>query len=176
MDEWLNERDANGNGIRVKATYYVQAMFDDDYTQDSQIKSKIDNPVEQFFAFDLVKQENIESLEDGQQLSNFEVQDSIKMVWFPLARNKILVRFENLVDETEPLFQNVSLPDNRFFVNMSTLATDLWNKANQEHPVQLKNITFTEKSITGNMDIAELNARKIHWKIENPIPPMPNSD
>jgi hypothetical protein len=52
MDEFLDERDEYGNGIRVPASYYVQ-VFDSQVRQSNQRKmqQKVDDPAQYFFSF-----------------------------------------------------------------------------------------------------------------------------
>lgn len=56
MDEWLDETDSNGNGIKVPATYFVhlgnQNVTDSDSVQ-RRVQMRTDDPAQYFFSFNM---------------------------------------------------------------------------------------------------------------------------
>jgi len=62
VNEWLNERDESGHGIRVKATYYVE-LLDESKARSKQrlVQHKVNDPIQTSYAFDLSKTSNMTS-------------------------------------------------------------------------------------------------------------------
>jgi len=159
MGEWLDEKDANGNGIRVPATYFVQ-IFNQSAGPSLQrlVQHKQDDPAQYFFAFDLEKTgAHLEGSSLSQDLKDAGVAGEVTMVAFPLDRNKILVRLENLADRYDvgAASKNVSL---------RAVLHAFWTSANQAHSQEYSDLLVEEMSLTANMKMTEMLERKVHWR------------
>lgn len=169
--------DAYGNGIRVKATYYVELTSKDQDTVQRQVQQKVDNPAQYFYAFDLQKTHEMtykSQLSDDLKVCGFE--DSTTIVSFPMGKNKFMVRIENMADTYTSPQSNATVQNNAQSVDLNCIAGAYWNSANIAHPVGIYNIRVQEKSLTGNMDIDEFRNRKIHWKVSQRFDPIINQD
>ena len=59
MGEYLNETDAEGHGIRVPATYYLEIIKADERESNQRlVQMKTDNPAQYFFNFKASLNEN----------------------------------------------------------------------------------------------------------------------
>jgi hypothetical protein len=96
------------------------------------------------------------------------------MVSFPLAKNKFMVRLENLADAYTS--QGAATQNATQSVKLDCIGAAYWNSANVAHPVGIKGIQVSEKSLTGNMDIEEFKERKIQWKVAEQVDPLWNTD
>jgi len=72
----------------------------------------------------------------------------------PLARNKVMVRLENLYDNFDANAQAYTLL-------LSQLAEELWRNSNSGPMPSYK---MVETSVTGNMPVEEMESRRINWK------------
>ena len=100
MGQWMDEKDANGNGIRVPATYYLQ-LFNRADTKPMQriVQQKVDNPAQYFFNFNITKVADRSQQGDlREQLINSNIVDSMRLTYFPLDSESILLRIINLDD------------------------------------------------------------------------------
>jgi len=52
------------------------------------------------------------------------------------------------------------------WVDVQAVATAFWTQANIANPVDFT-VIIKEVSITGNMPIAEMHKRRLHWKTED---------
>jgi len=78
------------------------------------------------------------------------------MVTFPLARNKIMIRLENIGD----IYDNAA----EATVQLKDIALTLCYYANSMNTFYMwPEVTITEMSLTGNMPLEELKKRKIQW-------------
>lgn len=95
--EPLNETDSDGYGLKVNSRYWLQ-IFDIGTTKPLQRKQQlvIDQPLQYFFALNYTYNATRPAPKTYVQLDDFE---GGKYVVFPLAKNEILVRFENLQDK-----------------------------------------------------------------------------
>jgi hypothetical protein len=89
----------------------------------------------------------------SQGLIKSGISGSVKIVPIPLKRNKILFRLENL-DDTES-----------FFVNSTLVVQSFWSAANN---LDLPPFKLTETSVTGNMDLEEMQSRRLKWQTAVP--------
>ena len=150
MPEPLDETDASGNGIRVKASYNVQ-LFDNTKTKNMQrqVQLRTDSPAQYFFNFD-----------DGQAVPNtagFDfisktikeagIVDNVKLVTIPQDTNKMILRLENIGDALQKGADTQT-------VNLNKVL-DAFHASGSE---------ITEVTLTGNMPINEMWDRKIQWK------------
>lgn len=164
MGEPLNETDANGNGISVPATYFVQ-IFDRSQRSSLQrvIQQRQDAPAYYFFAFDAeVSTEPVFaslSVQVGLEevMKNNGFNEEMKLELFTMGKNKILMRVENIGD----LFDTEVLKYTK--VDLYSLAEDLFVLANLGQ-ASAQNIDITEMSITANQPYAEMASKKVQWK------------
>ena len=90
------------------------------------------------------------------KLAKAGVKDTVRMLTYPLAENKIMVRFENLADTTPAK------------VDLASIAVDLWDSVNGDLAAQ---VAMKEVTLTGNMGIQEMRDRKIQWNYEGKTAP-----
>lgn len=134
--EILNETDPNGVGIKTNAKYYVQ-IFDyvKGVSKQRQQQMLIDSPLQYFFSFEQFNQsskptsyqsklqfgaENAQTSKEQtqvQSLVKFTDVSTESLIYraFPLGRNKILVRFENVADRFDAKGQETKFIDVQAF-------------------------------------------------------------
>lgn len=161
----LNETDKNGHGIRIKATYYLEVSGLTDSRQ-RQVQQKTDNPLQVFFALNL-KSANEQS--SACQATNDFASPNVKYVAFPVAKNEILLRLENIGDVYDGAqAQSVDAIKllTKMFLQANGLMTDCSANADLFAQTRGQTISFdlTEVTLTGNMELSEMRARKIQWK------------
>lgn len=160
MGEWLDERGPDGQGIRVTSTYIVR-LSNGGATNQRVIQNKLDNPAQVFYNFELtqVSSQRASSSNYTSALWAAGVRDTLKLVTIPVAKNHVLLRFENLQDpvDGDTSSKVVQLDD----VIQAILK---WN-----NPTSYASLTYTtvEKSLTANMDLSDLIARRINWRTIN---------
>lgn len=164
MGEWLDEKDSYGNGIRVPATYYID-IFDSHRGQGPRqrlVQHRTDDPAQYFFNFDLISGGKPGVPSDlSHALSQAGINGTVKMVSLPLAKNKILVRLENLADHND--YWNMHANNRK--VEFKWLLEQMWKDANQQADSSPSvTIKYEEMSLTGNMKLTEMWDRKIQWK------------
>jgi hypothetical protein len=150
VNEFLDEVDEFGNGIRTKSTYYVQ--YYQQAKRDSYqrlVQTKIDAPLQYFFSFNVTTAEATE--EAG--LRAEESESPVRIQSLPKKKNQLMIRVENLSD------------DEAQTVNLTDFVQAMYTKANPMAPKATVN--FTEMSLSGNMPLTEMLQRKIHWKTDN---------
>jgi len=166
MGEWLDEKDELGRGIRVSATYHID-LFNSTERQSRQrlVQQRQDDAPHYFFNFDLQKTaQKGEATTLGKALSYAGIKNNVKMVSFPVDRNVITVRLENIADIND-LGENPAKGERIAF---KWLLQQMWKSANGAD-IDAKDITIKEKSLTGNMDIEEMRERKIQWKTKDKV-------
>jgi len=152
MDEFVDERDEFGRGIRVPASYWVQ-VFDSSVRPNNQrlVQLKSDEPARYFFNFDIHTTDTTPVVSTlSQDLKAAGIDGTVKIVTQPIAKNKILVRIENLHD----LFDGEQSPKQ---VNKN-FALALYKAANGDTNADF---AFRELSLSANMDVQEMRDRKI---------------
>lgn len=102
VTEQLNERDADGKGIRVPASYYVQ-LHNLSETESVQrlVQMKNDDPLQYLFAQNLQNEDGEVNDKQSKLSAAFVeagVQGMVKMTPVPVAKGKIILRFTNLGD------------------------------------------------------------------------------
>lgn len=90
VQEWLNETDQYGNGIRVVNTYYVQLSEGRDSLQ-RKVQHRQINPLQYFFG------EGDTQKTEHRILG--ELEEALNVEMFPVQKNEVLIRIENLEDE-----------------------------------------------------------------------------
>lgn len=159
VGEPLRERDANGNGIRVLATYLVQICDGESRLPlQRHAQHKINDPANYFFNFNLTETHAPKVKDDfAEDYKRAGVVDTVKVVHVPKARNLVNVRLENLADLYDSNHQT-------YKINLSGIAKALWKSANALNPVDFEALEINELSLTGNMLLEEMKARKIKWQ------------
>jgi len=79
-----------------------------------------------------------------------------KMVTFPLGKNKFTLRLENLADDMDN--------GKGTYLDLNAIIKALWDNANCLNPIDIDQIVITEQSLTGNMELSEMQKRKIQWQ------------
>jgi len=168
--EVLNETNADGQGIRVPATYYAQ-VFDASVRPSLQrlVQQKTDSPAQYFFSFehpDPVSKEAPEldasPLNAGMasslssDLKAAGIEDTVKLILVPKGRNRLAVRLENIAD----LYDKEGKTHQ---VDIKMALSALWKEANAGGDAQLQDVIYEETSLSGNMPVKEMWARKIKW-------------
>lgn len=174
VGENLNETDKNGYGMKVNARYWLD-IFDVNLGKSSQRKkqSENDQPLTLFFA-----SLNGSEIQDNQEILSAESSSTVnlhdaytsdyyewdrfgKVVFFPLWKNKILVRLENIADRFDTYAPTLKL-------NMEKFAYIFWMMSN---PMSKSKYvpTITEVALTANMLEKELQEmrKKRQWKAKN---------
>lgn len=160
MGEYLNELDQFGNGIRVPATYYVQ-IIDESQTPDLQRKvqlGKTDHPLQLIYSFDTEQKESSKSFEQPNFYQSQDIQDEVNMVAIPLEFNVLLIRLENIMDVTNPR------ADHNKVIDFQKLLGEMLRYANAGNQGYNKKMVIDEMSLTGNMKLSDMLARKIKWR------------
>lgn len=80
------------------------------------------------------------------------------MVAIPLEFNVLLIRLENTMDLTNPR------ADHKKVIDFQKLLEEMLRYANTGNGDYNKNMMIDEMSITGNMKLSEMLARKIKWR------------
>lgn len=100
VEEALDERDADGYGIKVNARYWIDVS--DPKSGKSQQRTQqlmVDQPLQYFFSFNYTAAEPTPKPAPAHK--NWEPLagiDTGKLLMMPLARNAILLRIENIFD------------------------------------------------------------------------------
>jgi len=89
VNEYLNERDDNNNGMRVKATYHLEFVDQNLGTRSVQryIQQHIEEPLQLFFANDLIPIKTLQTPGKyilSKALKAAGIEGSVKIVTFPL--------------------------------------------------------------------------------------------
>lgn len=167
VDENLDERDANGEGMAVTATYHIQ-LFNYKTTKSAQraVQKIVDEPLQYFFAMD---QEFPAELIDTDCFTETvrELQSSatengaLKIHMIPLAKNSILLRLENIAD----IFDG-SIESQTDYFDIPSFAQSIWDHANHGE-VELNDVRITERTLGDNEDRKDWLDQKHQWKTES---------
>lgn len=155
--EPLNERDADGFGIKVNARYYVQIFdYSKEKSQQRQQQMIVDQPLQLFFAFKYAMDE----VKGAKAPVDLSFQG--KYIIFPLAKNKILARFENIgdnFDDEEGIFGNSSQK-----VDIEKFAQKFYEDANSEAATtSAPQVNIVEVDLTNNQAWIDLEDKKAKW-------------
>jgi hypothetical protein len=156
VGEALNETDSKGFGMKVNSRYWLNIFdLEHGYSMQRELQNEIDKPVSLFFAKlpeDLLKSSGKASYvpvpkAEKSLLASFKDKYAYEMfgrtVFFPLAKNKILVRLENIADKFDMYTPNIE-------VNMEKFAYIFWMEANPESKTKVYPKIF-EMDLTANM-------------------------
>ena len=99
------------------------------------------------------------------------VPTSVKYVVFPVSRNQLWLRLENIGDrfDTDRFPNNFDPNDTTIRFPLDQFARNLFARANWNTPAakyNLTNILYQELSLTGNQLYSEVNAGKTNWRIQ----------
>lgn len=120
------------------------------------IQHKTDDPVQNLYSFSYNTTGTKGKASDlSQRLAGAGIKGTIKMVSMPIAKNKILVRFENIADLSD------ETSNMNYEINIDEVFNALYNDANDGN---FAYVQYKEMSLTGNMELSEMLARKIKWK------------
>lgn len=163
LDEKIDEKDSDGNGVPVQASYYVQ-YFNRKARAPVQrlVQQVINRPVQHFFAFDVAdpKPAKGQALDTqySQLLEKTGLTGEIRFDMQPMGRNSILMKIANIKDtfdsNGEVQFTQVKLRE---------LAEGLYMIANGEKP---KHIQITETSLSGNQKYTTMAEKKPQWLVQ----------
>jgi hypothetical protein len=79
------------------------------------------------------------------------------MLTVPMAKGKIMMRFENIADSFDDFAATRKL-------NKTMVIEALWKSANSKSDLSnMNSYTVSETSITGNQPIKAMNDRRLHW-------------
>jgi hypothetical protein len=170
--EPLSENGTYGNGIPIQATYTMHFVNKSTtYSKQRQQQLAIDDPLQYNFAFNYTIFTNME-VESNQDLlsgvvkqSNDQVPVPVKIISYPMDRNLLLVRLENIAD----LFDYPSgstLDDTLTYFDLNQLARNLYQYANG-NSYQLKAINIKEMQLTGITSQSDTYKSKYQWKGED---------
>jgi len=156
--EPLNETDSDGYGLKVNSRYWLQ-IFDIGTTKPLQRKQQleIDQPLQYFFALNYTYNATKPAPKTYVELDDFE---GGKYVVFPLAKNEILVRFENLQDKFD-------LNTTVLNVDIQKFALDFFyasNGAVKEPMVSIKEMDLSNNMLSSE---AEQVRNSYKWKGED---------
>lgn len=177
VGEPLNETTMYNYGIQVHATYHFQ-LFNRSTEPSCQriVQILVDEPLQYYFAFNWTNTTSAASLDDFQEnllslsaweklISDFSLTyalpDAVKANLFPMSRNNILVRVENIGDN----FDTPASSNRTFYVKLKDYAAALYQHVNSgKNAVLLNHINVNEMSLTGNQPYSDMLANKIHWR------------
>ena len=146
--------DADSNGIRVKATYYLELALNGAASSQRYLQQMTDEPCQIFYGFDLHAIEGRTVTSNlSESLKDAGINHPVKLVTFPAWKNKLVIRIENLNDGKESAS-----------VDIRKVAMALWNEANLKHSRSIYEVEIEELSVSANMPVQEMNDRKIQWK------------
>jgi len=171
VGEALNETDSQGYGMKVNSRYWLNIFdLEHGYSSQRELQNIIDKPVSLFFAKlpeGLLKSSGKADFIPVPKAEN-SVLASIKERWtyelfgrtvfFPLGKNKILVRLENSADKFDMYTPTIEL-------NMEKFAYYMWMDANPESKTKVYPKIF-EMDLTANMfeKEAQWRRKKAQWK------------
>lgn len=159
VGEPLRETNEYGQGMRVKASYYVQICDGQKRLPLQRIaQHKFADPANYFFNFNATKtQGQIISDPLAEAYKSAGVVNTVKVVHVPKWKNHLNVRLENLAD----LYDSNSKTE---VVDLHAIADALWKSGNMGNPsAAYDGLQIEELSLTGNMKIEEMWSRKIKW-------------
>lgn len=95
-------------------------------------------------------------------IKNTHLMD-LKYVMVPMEKNKVMIRVQNLNDE----FDGVSEP---LTVDMDSIAKIFWAEMNPD--IAAASYKITETSVTGNIEVSKMEARRLKWKTTDKSGPL----
>ena len=157
VGEVLNETDSTGEGIRVPSSYFLQLhSLDRSPSYQRVVQIYQDLPVQYFFSNNTnqtVNETQAKPVSYGSEDVDFS---KVKVLPIPMAKNKALIRLENLADLFDSDSKTVTY-------DLKGYLTEAWANANNG-TAGLTDIEIVETSITGNQKLSEMNERRLKWK------------
>ena len=152
----INETDKDGFGIRVSARYYMH-IHDTSKGPSLQREQQlnIQQPLNYFFTFNYQRtiKQQVTNKKTDKKLFQFSKElgkgmaDTSSYRLFPLGKNEILVRFENLADAFDVTdMQSLAQLDLAQSVNLTDFANELYMEVNG---VMARNVEITETDLQG---------------------------
>lgn len=156
MGEQLNELDDNGDGIKVRVTYYIEVAYPEQTPFQRLVQQKTDNPTQVAYTFALAQTNKLVS--EFRELN--EVAGTIKMVATPVGKNHFRLRVENIAD----VYDRAATQ----FVDLKAILTAMWQRANAKKlDWSATTFSLTEMSLTANMSLKEKKERQIQWRTKD---------
>lgn len=162
VNEYLNERDSDGNGIRVPASYYVSLGSVENGSDQRRVQAKIDDPLQYMFTQDIDVIDGEFSQNDDfdfpTALKEAGIVDTVKMITTPLAKGKFLLRLSNLADVADADAETKK-------VNKTQVIEAMWKEGNKNNAqAEMNQFTVVETSITGNIKMEDMRSRRLQWE------------
>jgi len=168
VQEILNETDSAGVGLKSSAKYYLH-IFDllKSFSKQREQQLRIDIPLQYFFSFDFKEPEDKSKVRESKSkvllkdAASDGSNDVLVYRAFPMAKNQIMVRFENLADKFDTKTSFMVR-----YLNVRKFAQQFFMEANNiEDGSIMHNIKIEELSLSGNMLQSELQAHpNFKWK------------
>ncbi|CDW74355.1 glycosyl hydrolases family 38 protein [Stylonychia lemnae] len=173
LSEHLNETDSNGKGIIVPATYRLQFLEranDFSYQRTEQIV--IDEPLELFFTNKVdfpksSKQSKQSGIDKILYQLDLNLPQTLKVIPFPLQRNQILLRVENIGDKFDTDYRSLSIDDTSITFDILDFAVRLFNASNK-NPIKLNYLDVKELALSGNQLLKDMVKTKTDWNTTAP--------
>lgn len=154
VGESLDQVDSDFNGIRVKATYYVELALNGADSSQRYLQQMIEEPSQVFYGFEMLQIESRTIKSNlSASLKEAGIQHPVKLLTFPAWKNKLIIRVENLNEAN----QTAS-------VDINKVALAYWKEANLKHYIEFNELEIEELSVSANMPVSEMQNRKINWK------------
>lgn len=155
----LNETDEYGNGISVPARYTL--LFTErklEISKQRELQLHIDEPLQYFYSFNWTSSQteaDIEVPEDTEDVKRNKTLEvalpkSVKYEVFPINKNQLFVRLENIGDKFDTDHWNLNQDSTKVVFPLDSFIRDLFNQSNPSNKYAISNITYNELSLTGN--------------------------
>jgi hypothetical protein len=155
----LNETDEYGNGISVPARYTL--LFTErklEISKQRELQLHIDEPLQYFYSFNWTSSQteaDIEVPEDTEDVKRNKTLEvalpkSVKYKVFPMNKNQLFVRLENIGDKFDTDHWNLNQNATKVVFPLDSFIRDLFNQSNPSKKYAISNITYNELSLTGN--------------------------
>jgi hypothetical protein len=131
----------------------------------------VDEPLQYFFAFNWNSTQAVADIEspfeeetEQDKAPVVSIPTSVKYELFPMGRNHLYIRLENIGDRFDTDRWNFANTSAVF--PLDSFAKDLFAKANWNNTkYTLNSISYQELSLTGNQLYTDVNAGKTNWRI-----------
>lgn len=164
VEEPLNERDSNGNGIRVNARYLMH-IFDRQKSESKQRyqQQHVDQQLQYFFAMNYTEGEDKTSVSTFEPKVGTAIPDSFKSFLYqayPLGKHRIQLRLENIYDLFDTDANTISKKSSKpQYMDLYKFGKALWLEANPNSNRNVQ-IHVKELSLSGN----QLESENEKWK------------
>jgi hypothetical protein len=166
--EPLSENGTYGNGIPIQATYTMHFVNKTTtYSKQRLQQLVIDDPLQYNFAFNYTiytgvgEDLNQDILRGVVQQTNDAIPAPVKIISYPMDRNLLLVRVENIAD----LFDypaGSTLDDTVTYFDLNQLSRNLYQYTNG-NTAQLQSLNIKEMQLTGITSQIDTYRSKYQW-------------